>query len=128
MITGKGESADWVERIVMNIAQSSRFQPILTHVAYCSADNRLTVGEEAHGNRLTYSACHNAPCCVVSAMQIMSYYVESMWMERSEKAELVAMQYGPCVLNTQIKGTAIQITEETEFEVWGIVTNVIHAL
>ena len=116
MITGKAEVADWVEKIALNAAQAARVHPYLLAVEYCSADNRVEIDEKSHGGRLMYSACHGAaPCCAMSAAQLMSYYVESMWMRRTDRPELVAMQYGPCVVETQVEETTVQIKEETDY-------------
>jgi len=116
MITGNSEVADWVEKIVFNAAQGARFHPTLRAVEYCSSDNRVSIDEKSHGGRLMYSACHGAaPCCAVSAAQIMPYFVEGIWMRRKGGDELVAMQYGPCVLNTTVDGISLCITEETEY-------------
>jgi hypothetical protein len=115
MITGNPEVADWLETIVLNAAQGARTQPTLTAVQYCSSDNRVKINPKAYGGRLMYSACHGAaPCCAVSAIQLMPYFVEGMWMRR-QSDELVAMQYGPCILNTSVNGTQVRITETTEY-------------
>jgi hypothetical protein len=37
-----------------------------------------------------------------------------MWMRRGED-ELVAMQYGPCVVNAEMNGIGVQITETTDY-------------
>jgi DUF1680 family protein len=115
MISGRSEPADWVERIVYNAAQGARFHPALKAVEYCSSDNRVSIDANSHGGRLMYSACHGAaPCCAVSAAQLMPNFVESMWMRRGED-ELVAMQYGPCIVNTEMNGIGVQITETTDY-------------
>jgi hypothetical protein len=116
MITGKAEVSDWEENIALNAAQAARGHPHLFAVEYCSSDNRVTIDEKAHGSRLMYAAYHGAaPCCAVSAAQLMSYYVEGMWMRRTDRPALVAMQYGPCAVKTQVNGISVQITEETGY-------------
>ncbi|MFZ9935670.1 MAG: beta-L-arabinofuranosidase domain-containing protein [Luteolibacter sp.] len=115
MITGRGEPLDWVERIVYNAAQGARFHPALEAVEYCSSDNRVSIDPDSHGGRLMYSACHGAaPCCAVSAAQLLPNFVESLWMRRG-KDELVAMQYGPCVVNAAMNGTPVQVTATTDY-------------
>ncbi len=116
MITADSEVADWAERIVMNAAQGSRKHPALTANAYCSSDNRVSIDVQAHGGRLMYSACHGAaPCCAVSAGQLLPLFVEAMWMRQQHKDELVAMQYGPSVLKTGVAGSQVVIEQKTAY-------------
>ncbi len=116
MITGETEVADWVEKIALNAAQAARVHPHLLAAEYCSSDNRVEISETARGGRLMYSACHGAaPCCAMSAAQLMCYFVEGMWMRHTDRPELVAIQYGPCCVKTQVNGIHVQIKEETNY-------------
>jgi hypothetical protein len=46
----------------------------------------------------------------------MPYYVDGMWMKRSADSQgLVAMFYGPSLLETKITGTQVRIRQETHF-------------
>ena len=115
MITGNMEAADWVEIIAHNAAPAGRMHP-LTAVQYCSSDNRIEIDGSRYGGRQQYAVCHNAAvCCAMSAARFMPYFVEGMWMRRTDYPALIAMQYGPSTLKTQVGGTAVTIKEETDY-------------
>lgn len=119
--TGKAVFADKVERLFFNAAQGAR-HPIESSIAYLKSDNSLSMtgalNDTAVGSRQTrykYSPTHQdvAVCCVPNAGRIASYFVKSMWMR--DKDGLVAALYGPSRLTTEIRGTKINIRQETDY-------------
>src|SRR3989339_823901 len=115
MISGNIETSDWAATIAYNAAQAVRFHPYVTGHVYCSPDNQLEINPRGHGSRDCYSTAHNAVCCPPNINLLMPYFVEGMWLKRTDHPGLVAMQYGPCVLKTKIDNTNVTITEKTEY-------------
>jgi hypothetical protein len=71
--------------------------------------------QDDHSGRYKYSPTHKdvAVCCVPNAGRIYPYYVQAMWMKNDEG--LVANLFGPCEVNTVIKGTDVKIVQENEY-------------
>ena len=65
--------------------------------------------------RYKYSPVHQdvAVCCVPNAGRIAPYYVGSMWLR--SKDGLVKALYGASIIQTEINGIQIKITETTDY-------------
>lgn len=120
--TGDPSFGDLTERLFYNAAQGAR-HPDESAIAYCKTDNSFAMTGTLNGapagnevqTRFKYSPAHQdvAVCCVPNAGRIAPYYVKSMWMK--DKEGLVAALYGPCEVNTEIRGLHVRIVEETEY-------------
>lgn len=111
---GKFSMAETAENIVFNAAQAARF-PDGKANAYCSKDNQVqAVGDPDNSTfRFQYAACHRIACCVYNVNRVMPYYVSNMWLKTHDEKTLLAAFYGPCILNTRMEGTDVQILEQT---------------
>ena len=115
--TGETRYADSGEKLVLNAGQGARLSDG-TCVTYFSRDNRYQATSEGSGGRFKFSPTHEeiAVCCNPNASKLMPYYVDGMWMKRSGDSQgLVAMFYGPSLLETKITGTMVRIRQETHF-------------
>ncbi|HKL22211.1 MAG TPA: beta-L-arabinofuranosidase domain-containing protein [Tichowtungia sp.] len=112
-LTGDAVKADVIETMVLNAGQGARF-PVLTALAYVSKDNRLAAHAKGNKQRHAYGAYHEAAaCCTLNGGRVMPYYVEGMWMR--SPTGLVAPLFGPCIVQTELNGTKIQIEEKTDY-------------
>lgn len=117
---------DLTEKLFFNAAQGAR-HPEESAIAYCKTDNSFAMTGTLNGapagkevqTRFKYSPAHQdvAVCCVPNAGRITPYYVKSMWMK--DREGLIAALYGPCEVNTEIRGVNIRIVEETEYPFTG---------
>ncbi len=113
--TGNIQLADRIEKMTFNAGQGARF-PVLKAVSYLTADNRIKIKHREIAKRESYDAAHfAAACCALNAGRLMPYYTEGMWMKDEEKNQVLAMLYGPSVLNTQLGDTQIEIEEKTDY-------------
>ncbi len=113
--TGHAEFGDQVERLIFNAAQGAR-APRGKAITYLTRDNRYQVSGALH-NRDSFSPAHAdvAVCCNPNATQVMSLYVRGMWMRANREQGLAATLYGPCSVNTTVRGTHLHIDEETQY-------------
>lgn len=123
--TGDLKWADKTEWLLFNAAQGAR-HPEESCIAYLKTDNSYSMvgkfrpddeykAEEVAQVRYKYSPAHQdaAVCCNPNAGRIYPYYVKSMWM-RNPKG-LVAVLYGASVLDTEINGVKLTITQQTNY-------------
>ena len=120
--SGNAENACEIERIFYNAAQGSR-NPDHSCIAYLKTDNSYEMlgtknGETEPGRNQTrykYSPAHQdvAVCCAPNAGRITPYFVKSMWMKDAEG--ILAILPGPCEVHTSLKGTEVQISENTTY-------------
>ena len=113
------EKAEW---LLFNAGQGAR-HPREHSIAYCKTDNSFHMmgtldpenKPEEESGRYKYSPTHKdiAVCCVPNAGRIYPYYIQAMWMKNEEG--LVANLFGPCELNTVIKGTDVKIVQVNEY-------------
>ena len=111
--SGNAEFGDRVEQNIFNAAQGARSAQGKA-ITYLTRDNRYKVSG-AIGNRDKFSPTHAdvAVCCVPNATQIMPLYVRGMWMRARQEQGLAATLYGPCSVDTSVRGTNVRIEEET---------------
>ena len=116
--TGDVRHADQLESLVMNAGQGARFADG-TAITYFSRDNRREATSEGCGGRLKFSPTHEdvAVCCTPNAAKLLPYYVNRMWMraDDGEVPTLVALCYGPSVLETELGGTNVRIEQRTAY-------------
>ncbi len=113
--TGDIQLADRIEKMTFNAGQGARF-PILKAVSYLTKDNRIKIKHREIAKRESYDAAHfAAACCALNAGRLMPYFAEGMWMKNPEENQILAMLYGPSVLNTQINNTDVEIKEQTNY-------------
>jgi DUF1680 family protein len=122
--TGDPAWADRIEWLLFNAGQGAR-HPNEPSIAYLKTDNSTSMTGKLHPSdgddlknpqtRYKYSPTHQdvAVCCVPNAGRIYPYYVKSMWL-RTVKG-LQAALFGPCEVNTAIKGVKVRIIEQTEY-------------
>ncbi|MBN1261265.1 MAG: glycoside hydrolase family 127 protein [Anaerolineae bacterium] len=116
-----GDRAEW---LFFNAAQGSR-HPYESAVAYLKTDNSFSMTGTLHPGdpieennpqtRYKYSPAHRdlAVCCPPNAGRVAPYYVKAMWLRDAHG--LTAMLYGPSVIETDIKGVTVRISEETRY-------------
>ena len=111
--TGNAQFGDRVEQIIFNAAQGARAAQGKA-ITYLTRDNRYKVSG-ALGGRDKFSPTHAdvAACCVANATQIMALYVRGMWMRERQEQGLAATLYGPCSVDTNVRGANVHIEEET---------------
>jgi len=113
--TGSIEAADMVERMTMNAGQGARLA-VLEACSYLTSDNRDTINRRGYLGREGYSASHSAAaCCTLNAGRLMPHYVSGMWMRMKDPEGLAAMLYGPCQLETAVRGVKVKIKEDTDY-------------
>jgi DUF1680 family protein len=102
--------ADKVEKIFFNAAQGAR-HPEHSSIAYLKTDNSFEMSGTKNGlpesdkiqTRYKYSPVHRCGCLLYSnAGRITPYFVQNMWMK--DKEGLIACLYGPCEMETNMKG------------------------
>ncbi len=112
-INGSAEAAEIAESMTLNAGQGARF-PVLTALSYVSYDNRIDALPEKKNDRHAYSAFHNAAaCCTLNGGRLLPYYIEGMWTRGD--ASLTAQLYGPCSVNTEVRGVALGLREVTNY-------------
>ena len=119
--TGKMDYADKIETDVLNAAQASR-TPDGKEVSYLTADTRITATKDHDFPHTGKGRCQLSPahkvggsCCSANAVKVLPYYVSSMWMRSVKNGGLVAALFGPCRVNTTIKGIPVSIEEDTAY-------------
>ncbi|HSH51300.1 MAG TPA: beta-L-arabinofuranosidase domain-containing protein [Bacteroidales bacterium] len=113
--TGDFHLADQVETMTFNAGQGARL-PVLKGLSYLTSDNRIKINHKEIGHRESYDASHRAAsCCVLNGGRLMPYYVEGMWMKANENDGLVAVLYGPSVVETTIKNVKVKVEEQTNY-------------
>ena len=119
--TGDATFADRAEHLFLNAAQGAR-NPHDYNIAYLKTDNSYAMSGGLNGDstnarqtRYKYSPVHQevAVCCVPNAGRITAYYIQRMWLRDGDG--LVAALLGPCVVETQIGGQKVSITENTNY-------------
>lgn len=112
-ITENMDYADLEEWMVYNAAMAAR-QPDGRAIEYLCADN-LFEASHTMGPRWDYSPTHTdaAVCCAPNSCKIMPTHLESMWMKN--ECGLTAVFYGPCCLETTVRGTRVHIEELTQY-------------
>ncbi|WP_294083330.1 beta-L-arabinofuranosidase domain-containing protein [Proteiniphilum sp. UBA5384] len=111
------EIGEWKEKCIYNVVQGARFHPVDQAVTYLARDNRRQAADvKIHGGRELFSACHEAAaCCVLNVPRVMPYYVEGMWYRSNDRPAILVNSYGPSLLTTKVKETAITIEEVTNY-------------
>ncbi|MHC1774585.1 MAG: alpha/beta hydrolase-fold protein [Lentimicrobium sp.] len=120
--TGESRFGDLTERLFFNAAQGAR-HPEESAIAYCKTDNSFAMTGTKNGEpagkeiqtRFKYSPAHQdvAVCCAPNAGRITPYFVKSMWMK--DKEGLVSALHGPCLVQTDINGVKVHVSEETDY-------------
>jgi uncharacterized protein len=114
-ISGNFSLADRIETMAFNAGQGARL-PTLSALSYLTADNRIRINHNEIARREHYDASHiAAACCALNGGRLMPYFVEGMWMKSNKDNGLVAVLFGPCELNTEVKGKKVTISEETSY-------------
>jgi len=112
--SGDATYADMTENIVFNAGQASR-TPDGKNIHYLTRDTQFSATEQRHNGRRKLSPAHEIgnSCCSANAVRLMPCYVSSMWARQGDG--LVALLYGPCVIETEVSGTRVKIEEKTEY-------------
>jgi DUF1680 family protein len=115
--------AETMERLFYNAALGAH-HPTQSSMAYLKTDNSFVMDGTRNGEaepdrkqtRYKYSPVHQdvAVCCAPNAGRITPYFVEQAWWKENEQTftNLLPM---PTILTTQVHGTNVRITTETEY-------------
>ncbi len=126
MATRNGIWGDMIERVIFNAGLGAIEKNFKGHQYYSSPNqpvaaentsqfnNEYSWGKIAKG-RMCYRTFHDTECCTGNIERMMPLYIGRMWMKDNESDGLVAALYGPCLLNTTINGTPVQIKEDTNY-------------
>ncbi len=113
--TGRAEFGDRVERLVFNAAPGARL-PDLRALSYLTTDNRLSTPLKKKRGRFAYRAVHlAAACCTLNAGRLMPHLASGMWARDGAGGGLAALVYGPCRVETTVKGARVTLEEETSY-------------
>ena len=113
-LSGDITIADRLEKLMFNAIEGA-WLPDKKGILYLASDNAYEHNPEAHGGRYHYSSCHKAACCcTLCSGRALPYYTEAMWMKKTPST-LIALMYGPNILNTEINGTKVRIEEKTTY-------------
>ncbi len=111
--TGDPEFGDRVERAAYNAGPGARL-PDLRALSYLTRDNRLSTPLKKARGRFAYSAVHKAAaCCTLNAGRLMPHLVSGMWARDEAGGGLAALVYGPCKVETAVRGVRVAIEEQT---------------
>lgn len=118
--TGQARYGDMLERTLFNAAQGARFANGKA-LTYYSADERLWVRQRPPQGkpnfRYIYTAALWPSCCHDSGARVYPYSISALWMRsRGEDGDgLVATLYGPCRVQTRVRGVPVSIFETTGY-------------
>jgi DUF1680 family protein len=113
--TGDMELADKIEIMTFNAGQGARF-PVLSALSYLTSDNRIHIKHSEIIKREHYDASHlAAACCVLNGARLMPYYVEGMWMKKTDDNGIAAVLLGPSELKTTVNDVPVEIIENTNY-------------
>ena len=118
-LTGETVYADRTEDIMFNSYPASH-APDYSGLHYLTCDNQPLLDAETHdydnkGRQSQYSAFHYR-CCQHNTGSGWPNYVASMFMRSGSKDDrIIAWTYGPCMLNADLGGNRIRISEETAY-------------
>ncbi|MDT8390423.1 MAG: glycoside hydrolase family 127 protein [Lentisphaeria bacterium] len=114
--TGNRQWADMTEWLAFNAAQGARLADG-KGISYMTMDNRFAATTEGNGGRRKLSPTHEdiAVCCNPNAIKLLPYYTNRMWMRLADGEGMCALCYGPSELHTEIAGTKVKITQETDY-------------
>ena len=120
--SGEPAWAEQVEWLFFNAAQGARAADGRS-VAYCNADDvtgligHLDLGapDNPEETRFKYSPVHQdtAVCCAPNSVSIHPYYVQNMWQRRGNA--LALNLYGPSLLDTELDGCRVRISQQTQY-------------
>ena len=123
-IKGNAQYADRLEDIFFNagpVPLSRDFElvsyyqvPNRTAHVLKPADNVLPEGIPRVCEHVYSKLARGPLCCVGNCNRIVPNYIEHMWMTAHDGSP-VAMVYGPCKMNTTLKGVPVQIESVTEY-------------
>ncbi len=124
-ILGDARIGDRLERIAFNALPGTFTDDMWAH-QYNQEPNQVEVslhrkpwttdGPESN----LYGLEPNFGCCTANFHQGWPKFTASLWMA-SEDGGLVAAAYSPCEVHTVVAGTAVHVTEETEYPFRGTV-------
>ncbi len=125
-VLGTPYFADYAERLAYNALAAAIAPDFRSHQSfsqanqvYCTSGNH---GFEAnrtdfsyrYGDALTFGAPAGSSCCFYNFHLGWPMFVSAMWM-KYRKDGLVAVLYGPCRVETEIKGVKVCIHEKTSY-------------
>jgi uncharacterized protein len=114
---GSLDVARQIENTVFNAAQAARFHPVNRAVQYLGRDNQYSAADTVFLNGKTiYAGYHRAAaCCTLNSTRIMSYYIDGMWYFLTEEPGLLAMLFGPSLMEASISGVSVKVRQETMY-------------
>ncbi|RAV27810.1 beta-L-arabinofuranosidase domain-containing protein [Sinomicrobium soli] len=113
--SGDMKLADRTERAVFNAAQGARFAD-LSAISYLTKDNRIAIEPKKKLGRYTFDSNHYAAsCCALNSGRVMPYYIQGMWMDKADGTGVAAVMFGPSSYAATVKGTKVNIEEQTAY-------------
>ena len=119
--TGDTKFADHAEKLTYNGMMGAR-DPNGKAITYGKGDNCYVLDGKYHGEaethddvRYKYSPTHSDPavCCAPNYARNLPYFLDQMWVEAPDG--LVAVMYGPSVVNTTYSGVELRIEQVTTY-------------
>ena len=130
--TGEPALADRLERLAYNALPATLTPDMWAHqydqqvnqvVCRISADHVWTSnGPESN----IYGLQPNFPCCTANLHQGWPKFVAHLWM-RTPDGGLAALAYGPCAVETMVRGAPVTVIVETEYPFDGRIEIVVRA-
>lgn len=127
---GKAEIGDRIEKLAFNALPGTFTDDMWAHQydqqsnqIQCSLNSKpwTTNGSEAN----LFGLEPHFGCCTANFHQGWAKFTSSLWMAQGEDG-LVAALYAPCEVKTKVRGTAVQLTEETDYPFRDTITITIH--
>jgi len=116
---GDAAVADRLEKIAYNALPGTFTDDMWAH-QYNQQSNQIQVGllskpwtTDGPESNL-YGLAPNFGCCTANYHQGWPKFTSSLWMKGPED-ELIAALFAPCELRTNVRGTEVHISEETEY-------------
>ncbi len=129
-IVGNPALGDRLERIAFNALPGTFTDDMWAHQynqepnqVECSLHHKPWTTDGPESN--LYGLEPNFGCCTANFHQGWPKFTASLWM-LSEDGGLVAAAYAPSEVRTVVKGTAVQVVEETEYPFRGAIRLTIH--
>ena len=121
-ITGDLSFADHLELIAYN-ALPAQTSEDYNHRQYFQCANQVLVSrarrnfyeEDIHGSTdICFGLLTGYPCCTCNMHQGWPKLVQNLWYATTDGG-LAALVYGPCEVETSVRGVKVQITEDTNY-------------
>lgn len=118
-ITGDGSLGDRLERIAFNALPGAFTDDMWSHQynqepnqVECSMHHKPWTTDGPESN--LYGLDPNFGCCTANFHQGWPKFTGALWMASQDEG-LAAIAYSPCEVKTSVRGTAVRLSEETDY-------------